>query len=234
MARATTICTWSPSPPAANSLSITSSDVEVRGCDFGYFPQRAILVRPSGLRPYIHDCGFHNNTGKGTGGSNSHEAISLGYDNPNSLTAMRARVINNRFWNLNVEGEAVSVKTSDNILQGNQLSSSRGGFTQRYGRNNTFANNVSTNSRGIATGGRSAKVLNNRINGTGRIAIQAGDAAADNLKNGVHPQSADCVVEGNSGLLIIGNQYKPMPTLRTLVRGHNGTIRLALHSGTQL
>lgn len=214
-----------------DSITITSNDVEVRGCDFGYFPQRAIFVR-SGLRPYIHSCTFHNNT-KGGKNSNAHEAIALGYSNPNSLLSMRARVIGNRLWNLNIEGESISVKTSDNLIQNNQLSSSRGGFTQRYGRNNTFANNVFTNSRGIATGGRSARVIGNRVNGTGRIAIQAGDAKAESLTNGVHPQSADCVVEGNSGLLVIGNQYRPHPALRTVVSRHSGSIRLILHSGTK-
>jgi hypothetical protein len=217
-----------------DSVTITSADVEVRGCDFSYFPQRAILVRPSGLRPYIHDCGFHNNTKGSRGGGNAHEAISLGYDNPNSMVSMRARVIANRFWNLNIEGEAISVKTSDNLLQNNQLSSSRGGFTNRYGVRNTFASNTLTNCRGIAIGGRLAKVLNNQINGTGRICIQAGNATADNLRNGVHQQSADTLVEGNSGYLVIGNQYNPFPALRTTVRGHRGSIKLQLHSGTKL
>jgi parallel beta-helix repeat protein len=218
-----------------DSLSITASDVEVKGCDFARFPQRAILVRPSGLRPYIHGCGFHDNVkGGGGGGGNAHEAISLGYDNPNSKTSMKARVVGNRFWNLNVEGEAVSVKSSDNTLQGNQLSSSRGGFTSRYGARNTFSGNTCTNSRGIAVGGRGCRIVGNRINGTGRIAVQAGDAAADSTTNGVHPQSADTLAEGNTGQLVIGGQYRPMPALSTTVRRHSGSVRLLLHSGTRM
>ncbi|MGD9509175.1 MAG: hypothetical protein AB7I59_16065 [Geminicoccaceae bacterium] len=217
-----------------DSLSITASNVEVRGCDFGYFGARAILVRPSGKSPYIHDCEFHNNRDGGARGGNAHEAISLGYDNPNSRVAMRGRVINNRFLNLNVEGEAVSVKTSDNVLQGNQLSSSRAGFTNRYGARNQFIGNKIINSRGIAIGGRGCKIVNNSIQGTGSIAVQAGNADADNLKNGVHPQSADTLVEGNSGLLVIGNQYKPMPALNTTVRGHKGSVRLMLQKDTKL
>jgi parallel beta-helix repeat protein len=217
-----------------DSILITASNTEVRGCDFGYFGGRAILVRPSGRSPYIHNCGFHNNRDGGSRGGNAHEAISLGYDNPNSRTSMRGRVISNKFWNLNVEGEVVSVKTSDNVLQGNTLSSSRGGFTSRYGTRNQFIGNKIINSRGIAIGGRGCKVANNSIQGKGTIAIQAGNASADNLKNGVHPQSADTQVEGNSGLLLIGNQYKPMPALNTTVRGHRGTVRLMLHQGTRL
>ena len=42
---------------------------------------------------------------------------------------MNARIINNKFWNLNFDGEAISVKTSENLLEGNQLTSSQGGFT---------------------------------------------------------------------------------------------------------
>src|SRR5689334_5335262 len=111
----------------SDSLSISGRDVEVKGCDFGYFGARAILVRPTGLRPYIHDCTFHDNR-DGGGDHNAHEAISLGYDNPTSNTSLRARVMNNRMWNLNVEDEAISVKTSDNLLQGNTLSSSKACF----------------------------------------------------------------------------------------------------------
>ena len=217
-----------------DSISVTASGVEVRGCDFGYFPGRAIYTRHTATGIYIHDCGFHNNVnGKGSD-SNAHEAIALGYSNLYSRTSQKARVISNRFWNLNVEGEAVSVKTSDNLVQGNQLTSSRGGFTQRYGRNNTFSGNTSTNSRGIAVGGQGARIINNRINGTGRIAVQAGNASATSLTNGVHPQSADTIVEGNAGPLVIGNQYKPMPALRTTVSGHSGSIKLALHTGTKM
>ncbi|MFO1046846.1 MAG: chondroitinase-B domain-containing protein [Geminicoccaceae bacterium] len=216
-----------------DSLSITGSNTEVRGCDFGYFPGRAILVRPTGKNPYIHDCTFHNNNDGGDRGGNAHEAISLGYDNPNSRVSLRGRVTNNRFWNLNVEGEAVSVKTSDNLLQNNQLSSSRGGFTSRYGQRNQFIGNRISNSRGIAIGGRGCKVANNTISGTGNISIQAGNASADNTRNGVHPQSADTTVEGNSGLLLIGNQYRPMPALNTTVRNHKGTVRLVLQQGTK-
>ena len=61
--------------------------------------------------------------------------IGLGYSNLYSRTSMNARIINNKFWNLNFDGEAISVKTSDNLIEGNQLTSSEGGFTQRYGRN---------------------------------------------------------------------------------------------------
>ena len=77
-----------------DSILITSNDVEVNDCDFSYFPQRAIFVR-SGLRSYIHDCSFHNNT-KGSI-ANSHEAIGLGYSNQYSRTSMKARIINNKF-----------------------------------------------------------------------------------------------------------------------------------------
>ena len=62
----------------SDSLSIRGRDVEVKGCDFGYFGARAILVRPTGLRPHIHDCTFHDNR-DGGGDHNAHEAISLGY-----------------------------------------------------------------------------------------------------------------------------------------------------------
>ena len=82
----------------SDDVAITSADVEVHGCDFGYFVGRAILVRPSGLRPYIHDCSFHDNI-RNPNSSQANEAIGLGYDAKNQHVSMRARVINNKFWN---------------------------------------------------------------------------------------------------------------------------------------
>ena len=112
---------------------------------------------------------------------------------------MKGRILNNKFRSPNVEGESVSIKISDNIIQSDQLSSIRGGFTWRYSKNNTFAANMCTNSRGIAIGGQYAKVMDDRIVGTDRIAIQAGATSYSSLTDGVHPQSADIIVEGNSG-----------------------------------
>ena len=101
-------------------------------------------------------------------------------------------------------------------------------------RHNQFIGNTISNSRGIAIGSRGCTVANNNLQGRGIIAIQAGNASADNLKNGVHPQAADTLVQGNVGPLVIGNQYKPMPALNTTVRDHEGTVRLMLHQGTKL
>ena len=35
-------------------------------------------------------------------------------------------MINNKFWNLNIDGAVVTVKTSDNTIQGNQVSEQSG------------------------------------------------------------------------------------------------------------
>lgn len=216
-----------------DSLTIKATDTEVKGCDFGYFKGRAILVRPSGLRPYIHDCRFHDSTFDRRF-TNADSAIALGFDNPTSRVQLRGRVINNRLWNLDTGGSAITCKTSGNLVQGNQLSNSQGGYVIRYGIGNSIIGNTATNSRGIAVGGRGHRVADNRIVGSGKIAIQAGDASADTMKNGAHPQSAETLVEGNSGLLVIGNQYKPMPALNTVVRSHRGSVRLMLQKGTKL
>ena len=215
-------------------VEIRASDVEVRGCDFGYFSARGILARPTALRPYIHDCSFHDN--RGGGNSNVHEAISLGYDNPNSNVSMRARVIGNRLWNLNVEDEAICIKTSDNLIQGNQISSSTGAYSNRYGERNQFISNTSTNSRGFLVEDRSNQLINNRINGPGSILVLGGEVAANVTRNGPHIQATSTYLRGNSGLLVIGSNYPGthLPALNTRVDSHSGTIRLYNQSGTSL
>ena len=64
--------------------------------------------------------------------------------------------------------------------------------------------------------------------------MQAGTAAPGSSRNSDHPQSVDVVCQGNSGLLVIGGQFKPKPALNTNVVSHSGQIRLKLHSGTKL
>ena len=217
-----------------DALAITARDVEVAGCDFGFFRARAILVRPTGLRPHIHDCSFHDNRDGGHD-SNAHEAISLGYDNPTSSTSMRARVTGNRMWNLNVEGEAISVKTSDNVVQGNRISSSRAGFTNRYGERNLFEGNTTTNSRGFAVSDRGTRLVRNTVNGRGSIRVLAGNASYDARVNGVHCQATDTYLEGNSGPLLIGHtQSGTKPAVGTTVKSHNGRITLIRQTGTKL
>ena len=219
----------------SDSLSIAAPDVEVKGCDFGYFPKRAILVRPTGLRPYIHDCTFHDNR-DGDGDHNAHEAISLGYDNPTSNVAMRARVIANRLWNLNIEDEAICAKTSDNLIQGNQISSSKGAYSNRYGERNQFINNKSINSRGFLVEDRSNRLVGNRIEGSGKTLILGGGVSASVTTNGPHVQATSTYLEGNTGLLVIGHNYSGtnLPALNTQVKTHSGSIQLKNHTGTRL
>lgn len=218
----------------SDSLSIAAPDVEVKGCDFAYFPKRAILVRPTGLRPYIHDCTFHDNVSGGD--HNVHEAISLGYDNPTSGVSLKARVIANRLWNLNAEDEAICAKTSDNLIQGNQISSSTGAFSNRYGERNQYINNKSINARGFLVEDRNNRLIGNQIQGTGKILILGGGVKADVTANDYHIQATATYLENNTGLLVIGHNYTrtSLPALNTQVKSHGGSIQLKNHSGTKL
>lgn len=218
-----------------DSLSITGVGVEVKGCDFGYFGGRAVLVRPVGVKPYIHDCTFHNNR-DGGGDHNAHEAISLGYDNPSSTTSLRARVLNNRMWGLNVEDEAISVKTSDNVLQGNTLSNSKAGFSIRYGERNQFIGNQFSGARGCVIHDRDNILRNNKVENGGKIYIMGGNTTASDTRNDYRSQATNTVLEGNKGELIIGYNYRgnKLPALNTRVLTHTGSIQLRDQQGTRL
>lgn len=221
----------------SDSLTITASDVEVRGCTFGYFPARAILVRPGGLRPFITGCSFHSNRNGGAS-SNAHEAIALGYDNANSNTRMQARVVGNKLWNLNVEGEAICVKTSENLIEGNELSSSRAAFSNRKGERNLFKDNASVGAGGFAIEDRGTRLVANSVTGGGLFKILGGNTTADDMRTSsdLHNQATDTYLEANRGPLTIGYNYSGMtlPALNTTVVSHSGEIRLAAHKGTQL
>lgn len=226
-----------PAARCSDSLTITAPDVEVRGCTFGYFPARAILVRPGGLRSLITGCSFHSNR-DGGGSSNAHEAISLGYDNANSNTRMQARVVGNRLWNLNVEGEAICVKTSENVIEGNELSSSRAAYSNRKGERNLFKDNSSVGAGGFAIEDRGSRLIANSVAGGGLFKILGGNTTADDMRTAsdLHNQATDTYLEANRGPLTIGYNYSGMtlPALNTTVVSHSGEIRLAAHRGTKL
>src|SRR5262249_54955520 len=148
-----------------------------------YFPARAILVRPIARRPRIHGCGFHDNR-DGGGDHNAHEAISLGYANPSSRVSMQAKIVGNRLWNLNVEGEGICVKTSDNIIESNEILNSRAAFSLRYGTRNVFLSNTATNSRGFVVADLDNKLIDNKINGRSSIRVRGGNANVMIRQNG--------------------------------------------------
>jgi hypothetical protein len=219
----------------SDSLSISAPDVEVSGCDFGFFPARAILVRPSGLRPYIHDCTFHDSLNDARY-HDAHSAVTLGFSNPTSRVSMKGRVINNELWSLNVEGSAITVKTSDNLVQDNQLRDSRGGFICRYGTRNIFRGNTSTNSRGFVIADLSNRVVENKILGRGSIRIRGGNADVALRLNGPHLQATKTYLQDNFGPLVIGFNYsgETLPALDTYVQSHVGAITLRAQTGTRL
>lgn len=216
-----------------DKISIHGPDVEIAGCDFGFFPGRAILVRPDGLRTSIHDCSFHDNR-NGSGDSNAHEAISLGYNNKFSDTVMKCQVVNNKLWNLNIEGEAICAKSSDNYISGNQISNSKACYSNRFGERNLFQNNVSTNAGGFAICDRGTQLIGNTVSGKGQIRILSGNQTLQSSGSG-HPQATDTYLEGNSGELVIGYSYNrhKLPAVNTVVRSHNGNVQLKNHTGTQ-
>lgn len=219
----------------ADSLTIRAPDVEVAGCDFANFPARAILVRPEGLRPFLHDNTFHDNR-TGSGDANAHEAISLGYDNRTSNTSLQARVLANRMWNLNVEGEAISVKTSDNKLELNQIHSSRAAFSARCGERNLFGGNLSVNAGGFTIEDRGNRFIGNRIEGTGMIKVMAGQIAAHVTDSNAHIQATDTYLEICEGPITVGYAYSGMtpilPALRTVLQSHKGQVTLRHQQGT--
>ena len=55
-----------------DSIAVTASGVEIRGCDFGYFLGRAIFARQSAIGINIYDCGLHNNVNGKAADSNTH------------------------------------------------------------------------------------------------------------------------------------------------------------------
>ena len=171
-------------------------DVVSRGISLKYSasdPKVAVHNRVD--HNYLHDwVGVH--------GENTHEGIQLGTHAINGdLDARDALVEYNLLENVSVDGEAICVKSSDNLLRFNTLRSCNARINIRHGRNNEVRNNCTIDSNGIGVHGDDHRIIGNRVEG-GTIDIMAGTCTMDTIDQAVaganHPSARRALVASNT------------------------------------
>ena len=85
-------------------------------------------------------------------GSNGGETIRVG-TSTFSLTSSKTKIVNNYFEHCNGEVEIISIKSCDNIIDGNTFYECEGVLTLRHGNRNTLTNNVFIGNNKPHTGG---------------------------------------------------------------------------------
>jgi hypothetical protein len=218
-----------------STVRVDAADTEIRRCDFSRYSGKAIDVRASALRTYIHDNSFHDCL------SGASCAIMVGASMNDTNKNVGARLINNRCTNLATGSvETLSFKSSGNLMQSNRLENCCN-LTNRHGNGNRFIGNIVNNSQGIIIQDSNtlleANTVSNIRQGPG-IQIMKGSMPYSGTTQGKHPQAFSTVLRGNNGPLMIGRGYSgyTYPAINTMVESHTGTIRLVPggHEGTQL
>jgi hypothetical protein len=210
-----------------NWVTVTGNDAEVDHNTFQNKSTQGVFLQIAGpgsndmaQRSWIHHNYFFNHT---FGGSNGGESIRLGLSF-RQLASAFAIVEYNLFERADGDSEAISVKSSDNIVRFNTLRNTRGSIVLRHGNRNLVEGNLMLGSTaGLRFYDNDHVLINNVIQGgTGQIIAGSGDVADDTTGSTAHARPDRAVVAFNT---VVGNRTQ-------LLQVGQGTDRLGPNNCT--
>jgi hypothetical protein len=160
---------------AGGWLVINGNDVQADHNTFQNRVNEGVYVHVGGPKPgiaersWVHHNYFYNHM---FSGSNGGESIRVGNSDRQSHSA-NSLVEHNLFEKANGDSEAISVKSSDNIVRHNTITDSRGFLVLRHGNRTVVDGNVLFGT-GIRFHGNDHKVINNYVAGNRDRAIVFG------------------------------------------------------------
>jgi len=190
---------------AVNWLSVAGDDAEVDHNQFigkqsaGVFLQ---IIGPGSStmaqRVWVHHNYFADHS---FGGSNGGEALRLGVS-ARQHSAAYAVVEDNLFERVNGDPEAISVKSSGNVIRRNTIRDSKGTITLRHGNNNLVDSNLLIGgTTGIRVFGNDQTVINNVVQDSTRnrlIEVGGGDLRDDHASQDDHDAADRVLVAFNT------------------------------------
>ncbi|HEV2784348.1 MAG TPA: chondroitinase-B domain-containing protein [Actinophytocola sp.] len=191
-----------------NWVTVTGNDAEVDHNTFQNKSTQGVFLQIAGpggddmaQRTWIHHNYFHNHT---FDGSNGGESIRLGLSF-RQLASAFATVEFNLFDHADGDSEAISVKSSDNVVRFNTLRNTRGSIVLRHGNRNLVEGNLMLGgTAGLRFYDNDHVLINNVIQGgTGQIIAGSGDIADDTTGSTSHARPDRVVVAFNT---VVGNR----------------------------
>ncbi|GLY43772.1 lyase [Amycolatopsis sp. NBRC 101858] len=197
------------------------------------------ILGPSGAmakRVHVHHNYFFNHQ---FAGSNGGESIRLGLSDRQSYSA-NALIENNLFEKADGDSEAISVKSSDNVVRYNTIRDSKGYIVLRHGNRSVVEGNLLFGS-GIRFHGNDHKIVGNYVANSGDRAIVfgSGDEADSGPASKLHDRPDRVTVAYNTVLgskSVIdgdGGDFKPKDCVvaDNIVQGTSGPL-VTLPSGS--
>ncbi|MET8845625.1 polysaccharide lyase 6 family protein [Amycolatopsis sp. NPDC004625] len=225
-----------------NWVSVNGDDTEV---DHNVFQNRTSqgvflqILGPSDAMAqnvHVHHNYFYNHQFSGANGG---ESIRLGLSNHQSYSA-HAVVENNLFEKADGDIEAISVKSSDNVIRYNTIRDSKGYIVLRHGNRSTVEGNLLFDS-GIRFHGNDHKIVANYVANSGGRAIVfgSGDEADSGPTSKLHDRpdrdtvAYNTVIGSSSVIDGDGGTFKPKDCVvaDNIVKGTSGTL-VTLPSGS--
>jgi poly(beta-D-mannuronate) lyase len=160
-------------------------------------------------------------------GGNGGESLRVGRSQRQHASA-QAVVEDNLFEKANGDLEAISIKSSDNVIRYNTIVNSTGTLTLRHGWGNTVEGNILTGgSTGIRIFGNNHTVINNVVQGTSTssrtpIEVGGGEIRDDTRSTTDHEAADHCLIAFNTvvakggDLITFGSGKRYGPTDDTL------------------
>ncbi|HKN55683.1 MAG TPA: polysaccharide lyase 6 family protein [Amycolatopsis sp.] len=225
-----------------NWVSVNGDDTEVDHNVFQNRTSQGVFLQILGpatamaKRVHVHHNYFFNHQFSGANGG---ESIRLGLSNHQSYTA-NALVEDNLFEKADGDIEAISVKSSDNVIRDNTIRNSRGYIVLRHGNRSLVEGNVLFNS-GIRFHGNDHRIVSNYVADSGGRAIVfgSGDEADSGPTSKLHDRpdrdtvAYNTVIGSSSVIDGDGGNFKPKDCVvaDNVVRGTGGTL-VTLPSGS--
>jgi len=205
-----------------NWVTVNGDDTEVDRNVFQNRTSQGVFLQILGpsdamaQRVHVHHNYFYNHQ---FSGSNGGESIRLGLSNHQSFAA-HAVLEYNLFEKADGDSEAISVKSSDNVVRYNTIRDSRGYIVLRHGNRSTVEGNVLFGS-GIRFHGNDHKIVGNYVANSGDRAIVfgSGDEADSGPTSKLHDRPDRVTVAYNT---VLGSN-------RSVLR--MGSIRASISGG---
>jgi chondroitinase B-like protein len=225
--------------PSGADLTVKANDTEVDHNTFQNRTAEGVYLQVVGpgshdmaQRVHVHHNYFYNHQFKGNNGG---ESIRFGLSGRQHAVA-NGLIEDNLFNKADGDSEAISVKSSDNVVRYNTIINSRGTLSLRHGWNTLVEGNILIGgTTGIRFFGNNHTIINNIVQDTAGTAMEfGGGEVRDDTTSGTDHEAADhCVVAFNtlsgSGNIVWFNSSKPFPpsddTLAdNVMLGHNTAV----------
>lgn len=204
-----------------NWLTVAGDDAEVDHNTFQHKTTAGVFFQLSGpgssgiaQRVWVHHNYFFDHEFNGDNGG---ESIRFGLSGRQHASA-HGIIEYNLFEHADGDSEAISVKSSDNIVRYNTLRDTRGTISLRHGWGTTVEGNyVLGGQSGIRFFGNNHTIINNVVEGSGGLTFEVGGGEVrDDTTSGTDHEAADnCLVAFNtlvgSGTVVKFNNSKPYP-----------------------